>query len=96
MCVSYVWNTDEKGTYDRIGASIGCPFVECVDALGSRNVLVDEQVINRLRMHPLAKPCGSNRMERDVFCMIMYQKNWLFDGSIGGTDRIYARNISGR
>ena len=64
-------NADETGsisrTYDRVGATIGCPFIECVDALGSRNVLLDEQVINRLRMHPLAKPCGSNRMEGDVF-----------------------------
>jgi hypothetical protein len=54
-------------TYDRIGASICCPFVECVDVVVSRNVLLDKLVINRLRMHPLAKPCCSNRMERDVF-----------------------------
>ena len=62
-------------THDRIGAGIGCPFVECVDAVVSRNILLDEQVIYRLRMHPLAKPCGSNRMERDIFWDVMCQEN---------------------
>ena len=92
-------NADERGsdsrTYDRIGASIGCPFVECVDAVVSRNVLLDQQVIDRLRMHPLAKPCGGNRMERDVFWMLCIR---LTDGWTGQlwTDRIHARNISDR
>ena len=57
-------------TYDCIGACIRCPFVERVDAVVSRSVLFDEQLANRLRVHPLAEPCGGNRMERDVFgCM---------------------------
>jgi hypothetical protein len=86
--VSYVLNADGRGeysrTYDRIGASIGCPFVECVDAVVSRNVLLDEQVINRLRMHPLAKPCGSNRMERDVFWMLCIRRTEYWTGQLGG------------
>ena len=54
-------------TYDRIGAGIRRPFVERVDTVASRNVLFDKLFANRLRVHPLAEPCGGNRMERDVF-----------------------------
>jgi hypothetical protein len=85
----------DSGTYDRIGASIGCPFIERVDVVVSRNVLLDELVINRLRMHPLAKPCGGNRMERDVFWMSFIRRTDYWTGQVGA-DRIYARNISGR
>lgn len=60
------WGRDSR-TYDRIGAGIRRPFVECVDAVVSRGVLFDEQLTDRLRVHPLAEPCGGNRMERDVF-----------------------------
>ena len=54
-------------TYDRIGSGIRCPLFERVDAVLSRSVLFDEKLTNRLRMHPLAEPCGGDRMERDVF-----------------------------
>lgn len=56
-----------EGTYDRIGAGIRRPFVERVHAVVSRNVLLDELFADRFRVHPLAEPCGGNRMECDVF-----------------------------
>ena len=68
--VRYLQTTDagtREDTYDRIGAGIRRPFVERVDTIVSRNVLLDELFANRLRVHPLAEPCGGNRMECDIF-----------------------------
>jgi hypothetical protein len=59
--------SESSGTYDRIGTGVCCPFVERVNTVVSWNVLLDELLVNRLGMHPLAKPSGGNRMERDVF-----------------------------
>ena len=59
--------SEDSGTYDRIGTGVCCPFVECVNTVVSWNVLLDELLVNRLGVHPLAEPSGGNRMERDVF-----------------------------
>ena len=83
-------------TYDRIGAGICCPFIECVDAVVSRGVLLDEQLTDRLRMHPLAEPCGGNCMERDVYWMHVLRSLTAENSQIRTADRIYDRNISGR
>jgi hypothetical protein len=58
---------EDDGAYDRIRAGIRGPFVECLDPIVSRNVLLDELLANRLRVHPLAEPGGGDGMERDVF-----------------------------
>jgi hypothetical protein len=61
---------ENNETYDRIGASVRRLFVECVEAAVTRNVLLDQVLINRLGMYLLAEPCGGDRMESDAFgCM---------------------------
>ena len=63
--------------YDCIGTGVCGPFVERIHAVFSRSVLIDEVLINRLRVHPFAEPCGGECMERDIYgCSVLKGNKW--------------------
>jgi hypothetical protein len=58
---------ENNETHDCIGAGVCRPFVECIDTVITRNVLLDELIVNRLGVYPVAEPRGGNRLESNVF-----------------------------
>jgi len=63
--------SDGMESRDRIGARVCDPIFERLDAVFSRNVLVDELLANRLRVHPLVEPRRGDRMEHNIYRMFV-------------------------